>query len=57
MHFSEAEILERMEMVGREGLRGRDGGGDLTSVQYKPIWNGHKESSLYSEHILITKIN
>jgi hypothetical protein len=26
-------------------LRERDGGGDLTNVQYKPIWNCHNESS------------
>jgi hypothetical protein len=35
------------------GLRGRDGGGDLTNVQYKPIWNCHYESPLYNEYILI----
>jgi hypothetical protein len=35
---------------------GRDSGGDLTNVQYKPIWNCHKESPLYNEHILIKKL-
>jgi hypothetical protein len=25
-------------------LRGRDVGGDLTNVQYKPIWDYHSES-------------
>jgi hypothetical protein len=29
--------------LGRE-LRGRDDGGDLINVQYKPIWNCHNES-------------
>jgi hypothetical protein len=29
--------------VGR-GTRRRDSGGDLTNVQYKPIWNCHNES-------------
>jgi hypothetical protein len=24
--------------------RGRDGRGDLTNVQYKPIWNCHSET-------------
>jgi hypothetical protein len=33
--------------------RGRDGGGDLTNVQYNPIWNCHSESSLFNENILI----
>jgi hypothetical protein len=31
--------------TGRE-LRGKVGGGDLTNVQYKPIWNCHNESPL-----------
>jgi hypothetical protein len=26
------------------GLRGRDGGSELTNIQYKPIWNCHNES-------------
>jgi hypothetical protein len=30
-----ASVLSGME----RGLRERDGGGDLTNVQYKPIWN------------------
>jgi hypothetical protein len=34
-------------------LRGRDGGGDLTNVQYKPIQNCHYESPLYNEYIII----
>jgi hypothetical protein len=37
---------------GREGLRGRDYGGDLTNVQYKLNWNCHYECPLYNEHIL-----
>jgi hypothetical protein len=41
--------------VGRR-LRGRDRGGDLTNVQYKPIWNCHNKSTLYNEYILINKI-
>jgi hypothetical protein len=40
---------------GREGLRGRDGGSDLTNAQYKPIWNCHNDSPLYNEYILIKK--
>jgi hypothetical protein len=36
-------------------LRGRDGGGDLTNVQHKPIWNCHNESCLYNKYILIKK--
>jgi hypothetical protein len=28
----------------RRGLRGRDSGGDLTNVQYIPIWNCHNQS-------------
>jgi hypothetical protein len=38
--------------MGRR-LRGREGGSDLTNVQYKPIWNCHNESPLHNEHILI----
>jgi hypothetical protein len=38
--------------VGR-GRRGRDGGGDLTNVQYKFIWNCHNGSPMYNEYILI----
>jgi hypothetical protein len=30
----------------RKGPRGRDGGGDLTSVQYKLNWNYHYDSPL-----------
>jgi hypothetical protein len=40
--------------VGR-GLRGRDGGGDLTNLQYKSNWNYQNESPLYNEHIIIFK--
>jgi hypothetical protein len=39
--------------VGR--LRWGDGRGNLTNVQYKPIWNCHNESPLYNEYILIKK--
>jgi hypothetical protein len=35
------------------GLRGRDGGGDLTNVQHKPIWNHHNESPMYNKYILM----
>jgi hypothetical protein len=41
---------------GRRGLRGKDGGGDLTNVQCKPIWNHHNESSLYNKYILIKNL-
>jgi hypothetical protein len=34
-------------------LRGKDGEGDLTNVQYKLIWNCHNESPLYNEYVLI----
>jgi hypothetical protein len=33
--------------VGR-GLIERDGGDNLSNVQYKPIWNCHNESPLYN---------
>jgi hypothetical protein len=29
--------------------------GDLTNVQYKPIWNCYNESPLYNQYILIKK--
>jgi hypothetical protein len=37
------------------GGRGRDSGGDLTNIQYKPIWNCHNECPLYNQYILIFK--
>jgi hypothetical protein len=37
------------------GLRGRHSESNLTSVQYKPIWNCHNDSPLYNEYILIKK--
>jgi hypothetical protein len=37
----------------RRGLRGRDDGGDITSIQCKPNWNCHYESPLYNKYILI----
>jgi hypothetical protein len=37
----------------RRGLRGRDNGGNVTSVQYKSNQNCHNEPSLYNEYILI----
>jgi hypothetical protein len=40
--------------AGRE-QRKRDGRGDLTNVQYKPIGNCHNESPLYNKYILIFK--
>jgi hypothetical protein len=41
-----------LRRMGR-GSRGRDVGGDLTNVQYKPIWSCHNESLLYNEYNLI----
>jgi hypothetical protein len=35
------------------GVEGGDGGGNLTDVQGKAIWNCHNESLLYNEHMLI----
>jgi hypothetical protein len=35
------------------GLRRRDGGGDLTNVQYKTIRNYHNEFPLYNKYIVI----
>jgi hypothetical protein len=32
---------------------GEDGGGNVTNVQHKPVWNCHNESFLSSKHILI----
>jgi hypothetical protein len=40
---------------GRRRLRGRDSGGHLTNMQYKPIWNCHNESPLYNKYILVKK--
>jgi hypothetical protein len=40
-------------VVALSGLKGRDGGGNLTNVQCKPIWNSHNELLLYNEYILI----
>jgi hypothetical protein len=40
--------------AGKE-LRGRDNGGDITNVQYKPDQNCHYESPPYNEYILILK--
>jgi hypothetical protein len=34
-------------------FEGRDGGDDVTNVQYKPIQNCHNESPLHNEYILI----
>jgi hypothetical protein len=34
---------------------GRHSGGDLTNVQYKPIWDHHNESPLEKESIIIKK--
>jgi hypothetical protein len=36
-------LLIVLSGAGRES-RGRDGRGDLTNVQYKPIWNCRNES-------------
>jgi hypothetical protein len=32
---------------------GRGSRGDLTNVEYKPIWNCHNESALHNENTLI----
>jgi hypothetical protein len=45
-------LMIALNGVGR-GLRGRDGGRDLTNVQCKPIQNYHNEFPLYKEYILI----
>jgi hypothetical protein len=37
----------------KRGLRGRDGRGDLTNVQYKPIWNSQNKTPLHNDYILI----
>jgi hypothetical protein len=42
--------------VKQERLRRRDSGGDLTNVQYKPVWNCHNEYPLYNKYILIKKL-
>jgi hypothetical protein len=36
-----------------KGLRGRDDGGIVNNVQYKPNWNCHYQSILYNEYIVI----
>jgi hypothetical protein len=38
-------------------LTWRDGGGDLTNAQYKPIWHCHNETPLCNEYILIKSKN
>jgi hypothetical protein len=38
---------------GGEGLKGWDGGGDLTNVQCKAIQNCHSEVPLLNEYMLI----
>jgi hypothetical protein len=40
-------------LSGVGGVEGGDGGGDLTYVQYKAIWNYHSESPLYNEYMPI----
>jgi hypothetical protein len=40
--------------VGR-GLRGRDGGGNVNNVHYKPNQNCHHESPLSNKYRLIKK--
>jgi hypothetical protein len=40
---------------GREEVEVGRWWGDLTNVQYKPIWNSHNDSPLYNEYILIKK--
>jgi hypothetical protein len=40
-------------LSGVEEVGGRDDVGDLTNIQYKPIWYCHSEFPLYNECILI----
>jgi hypothetical protein len=54
MKYNKEIIVIFLSGAGR-GLRGRDGRGDLTKVQYKPIWNCHNESPLYNKYILIKR--
>jgi hypothetical protein len=37
-------------------LRRKDGGDNVTNVQYKPTWNCHYEYPLHNESNLIKKI-
>jgi hypothetical protein len=39
----------------RDRVQWGDGGGELTNVHCKPIWNCHNEFPLYNEYILILK--
>jgi hypothetical protein len=43
-------------LSGGGGVKGRDGGGELTDVQCEPIRNCHNESPLYNEYILIQSL-
>jgi hypothetical protein len=38
-------------------VKGRDGGGNLINVKYKPLWNCHNEFPLYNKYILIKNKN
>jgi hypothetical protein len=40
-------------LISGRGLMGRDDGGNVTNIQYKPSWNCHYESPPYNEYILI----
>jgi hypothetical protein len=45
-------LIWNLSGIGKES-RGKDGGCDLTNVQYKPIWNSQNESFLYNEYMII----
>jgi hypothetical protein len=48
-------IIKTGHLLGKRS-RGRDGRGELTSAQYKPIWNCHSEiSPPYNKYVLIKK--
>jgi hypothetical protein len=35
---------------------GRNSGGHVINVQYKPIWNCHNEFPLYNEYVLLKNL-
>jgi hypothetical protein len=57
LHGTKKKPLAIALSAAGRGLRRRDGGGDLTNVQCKPIWNCHNESPLYNKYILIKNFN
>jgi hypothetical protein len=51
--YNKTSKLLAIDLSGAgRGLTGTDSADDLTSLQYKPIWNCHSESHLYNEYIL-----